>query len=203
MIHSFGLDTHNASYPVCALMSGGGWVGDGLLGLENMLMVIRIYVSKPNRYLGNVDHFAHHAYIVIDITQPNKNASKNIAFYPSGQPIVPVKMPTPVDSNGLSMEATNMQDIYNRHRSVMHASTFVFSPTLKAKLDSPGRHHLLSQVVLVFSDRAIPSADRLVLTYHDVFCDLVEQSGIMLGKSLEEMKEVLTGNRERQLPHHL
>ena len=47
-------------------------------------------------------------------------------------------------------------------------------------LDGSGRHHLLPQVVLVLSDRAIPSADCLVLAYHDVLCDLVEQSGIML-----------------------
>jgi hypothetical protein len=43
-------------------------------------------------------------------------------------------------------------------------------------LDSTGRLHLLPQVVLVFSDRAVPSTDRLVLTYHDVLGDLIEQS---------------------------
>lgn len=36
--------------------------------------------------------------------------------------------------------------------------------------------HLLSEVVLVLADRAVPSADCLVFTDHDVFGDFVEKS---------------------------
>ncbi len=43
-------------------------------------------------------------------------------------------------------------------------------------LDLTHRYHLLSQVVLVFSNAAIPSSNRLVLANHDVLGDFVKQS---------------------------
>jgi len=42
--------------------------------------------------------------------------------------------------------------------------------------DSTHGNHLLAEVVLVLSDRAVPSLDGLVLADHDVLSDLVEQS---------------------------
>ena len=43
-------------------------------------------------------------------------------------------------------------------------------------LDGTSRNHLLAEVVLVGSDRVVPSANSLVLTDHDVLGNLVEQS---------------------------
>jgi hypothetical protein len=57
-----------------------------------------------------------------------------------------------------------------------NASSTFLSSFLLVNLDCTSGLHLLPQVVLVLSDRAIPSADGLVLAYHDVFRDLVEQS---------------------------
>lgn len=62
----------------------------------------------------------------------------------------------------------------------MHQLLSSQSQPQSVNLDCSGRHHLLPQVVFVLSDGATPSADRLILAYHDVLCDLVEQSGIML-----------------------
>jgi hypothetical protein len=50
---------------------------------------------------------------------------------------------------------------------------FWFKPP---NLDCTHGHHLLPQVVLVLSNRAIPFTDRLVLAHHDIFCDFVKQS---------------------------
>jgi hypothetical protein len=43
-----------------------------------------------------------------------------------------------------------------------------------AHLKSTSRRHLLSEMVLVLADAAIPPSDSLVLTHHNVLCDLVE-----------------------------
>jgi len=37
-------------------------------------------------------------------------------------------------------------------------------------------HHLLPQMVLIFSNRAVPSPNSLVLAHHNVLGNLVEQS---------------------------
>lgn len=37
-------------------------------------------------------------------------------------------------------------------------------------------NHLLSQMVLVFGDTAVPSGNGLVLAHHDILGNLVEQS---------------------------
>ena len=46
-------------------------------------------------------------------------------------------------------------------------------------LDSPLGKHLLAEVVLVFTDGAIPAADGLVLADHDVLGDLVEETEVV------------------------
>jgi hypothetical protein len=43
-------------------------------------------------------------------------------------------------------------------------------------LKSTERRHLLAEMILVLADAAVPSSHRLVLTHHNVLCDLVEQS---------------------------
>lgn len=45
-------------------------------------------------------------------------------------------------------------------------------------LDSSGIHHLLTQVVLVLSNGAVPSANSLVFAYQDVLGNLVQKSVI-------------------------
>jgi len=46
-----------------------------------------------------------------------------------------------------------------------------------ANLDCTSRHHLLPQMILVFSNAAIPSTDCLVLAHQNILGNLVEQSG--------------------------
>lgn len=46
----------------------------------------------------------------------------------------------------------------------------------RARLDCTGRGHLVPELLLVFSDGAVPPGDRLVLAHHDVLGNLVEQS---------------------------
>jgi hypothetical protein len=52
-----------------------------------------------------------------------------------------------------------------------------FICSMQGKSDSASCHHFLAQVVLVFTDRAVPSADGLVFAHHDVFSDFVEKTG--------------------------
>ena len=54
--------------------------------------------------------------------------------------------------------------------------TLVHKKNLTDTLDSTGRHHLGAEMLLVISNRTIPSSDRLVFAHHDVFCNFVEQS---------------------------
>ena len=42
--------------------------------------------------------------------------------------------------------------------------------------DCTGGNHLFSQMVLVLAYRAIPATNGLILTYHYVFCNLIQQS---------------------------
>jgi hypothetical protein len=52
-----------------------------------------------------------------------------------------------------------------------------FLQTTKKRLrKDTGRRHLLAEVVLVLADRAVPPADSLVLTDHDVLSNLVEET---------------------------
>lgn len=48
-----------------------------------------------------------------------------------------------------------------------------------SRLDSTLGNHLLAEVVLVFTNAAVPAADGLVLADHDVLGDLVEESEIV------------------------
>jgi hypothetical protein len=49
------------------------------------------------------------------------------------------------------------------------------NPT-EGHLERTSRCHLLAEMALVLADASVPSAHSLVLTHHDVLCDLVEQS---------------------------
>jgi hypothetical protein len=50
----------------------------------------------------------------------------------------------------------------------------LLSSPLCLHLYLPHRHHLLSQVILVFPNAAVPPSDCLVLADHDVFGNLVQ-----------------------------
>lgn len=75
-----------------------------------------------------------------------------------------------------------------------------FAVHFRCPLDLAHGNHLLSQIVLVLADRAIPPFDRLVLAHHDVFGDLIEQSGTALA-TYDEQNKRLTGSREKQRRH--
>jgi len=62
------------------------------------------------------------------------------------------------------------------------------SLTSDIRLHLSCRHHLLSEMVLVLANGAVPPSDGLVLTHHNVFGDLVEQSEDMLAQLLQEEK---------------
>lgn len=47
---------------------------------------------------------------------------------------------------------------------------------IQESLDLPHGHHFLAQVVFVCPDRAVPSSNRLILAYHDVLRNFVQQS---------------------------
>jgi hypothetical protein len=49
---------------------------------------------------------------------------------------------------------------------------------IQRHLEGTKRRHLLSEMVLVLADAAVPSSDCLVFTHHDVLGNLVEQSVI-------------------------
>lgn len=53
-------------------------------------------------------------------------------------------------------------------------------------LDLTHRDHLLAQVIFVISNRAVPPADRLVLAYHDILGDFVQQPAAMSARSDNE-----------------
>jgi hypothetical protein len=46
----------------------------------------------------------------------------------------------------------------------------------KKNSNSSHREHLLSQMVLVITNRSVPSSNCLVFAHHNVLCDLVQQS---------------------------
>lgn len=46
-------------------------------------------------------------------------------------------------------------------------------------LNGTGRQHLVTEVVLVVTDGAVPAADSLVLTDHDVLSNLIEETEIV------------------------
>lgn len=65
--------------------------------------------------------------------------------------------------------------------------TLVHKKNLTDTLDSTGRHHLGAKMLLVISDRTVPSSDRLVFAHHNVFRNLVEQSVyVSIGSNLVE-----------------
>jgi hypothetical protein len=60
-----------------------------------------------------------------------------------------------------------------RGTSLIPKSVIIIKEIFAASLHLAHRNHLLSEIVLVFADTAIPPPDCLLLTYHDVLGDLV------------------------------
>jgi len=85
--------------------------------------------------------------------------------------------------SGLSIQAAHtyrycMYILIPSHRQ--HCTNFCVTT-----LDGTRRHHLLPQVVLVVPNGAVPSADGLVLAYHDVLRNLIKQPDFRQHQSKE------------------
>ena len=78
-----------------------------------------------------------------------------------------------------------MSITHGREKELMPNHEFVKQPIWLAHssvsgLHGTGRNHLLSEMVLVLRNAALPSRAGLILTHHDVFGDLVKESVLML-----------------------